>query len=178
MLIITSRQSKKKLGRNRQNAIMFYGEGTFDSTGPSEHGGRPAGCMKRAYKRHFLTRPANVHRTLRSCIHCKEQDVTKEGDHAFCNRCESLTDTRQYMHKDKLGANKKFHGAESQIREDENDHSTSACLPASDERLNDSLQPKLYKNLTGAGNRVRCRVALQPPLPLYQVHSRHGTGAH
>jgi hypothetical protein len=97
---------KKKLSRNRQNAIMFYGEGTFDSTGPSEHGGRSTGSMKRAYKRHFLTRPANVHRTLRSCIHCKEQDVTKEGDHAFCNRCESLTNTRQYMHKDKLGAKK------------------------------------------------------------------------
>jgi tRNA1(Val) A37 N6-methylase TrmN6 len=47
---------------------------------------------------------ANEHRTSRSCIHCKQEDMTKSGEHAYCMRCESLAEVKQRMHKDKLGA--------------------------------------------------------------------------
>ena len=60
--------------------------------------------MKRACKRHFLTRSANKHRTSRSCIHFRQEDATKADDHAYCMRYDSLTGRKQWMHKDELDA--------------------------------------------------------------------------
>lgn len=47
---------------------------------------------------------ANEDGTSRSCIHCKQEDMTKSEDHAHCMRCEALAEVKQRMHKDKLGA--------------------------------------------------------------------------
>ena len=47
---------------------------------------------------------ANEDGVSRSCIHCKQQDMTKSEDHAYCMCCESLEEVKQRMHKDKLGA--------------------------------------------------------------------------
>jgi hypothetical protein len=93
---------KKKLARQEQNAIVFYGDGTFLSDGPGERGGVPAGSLKRACKRHFLTRSANEHQMSQSCIHCKQQEVMKVQHHASANAV-SLHLDRQLVHKDKFG---------------------------------------------------------------------------
>ena len=95
---------KRKVKRQCMKVIMFYGDGSFESCSPGEPGEMPAGSMKRVCKWRFLTRSANEHRTSRSCIHCKQEDVTRSKDHAYNMRCESLTGQKQWMHKDKLRA--------------------------------------------------------------------------
>jgi hypothetical protein len=51
--------------------------------------------MKWACKQHFLTQSANEHKTSMSCIHCKQEDVTKAGDHLYSMRCEFLTGAKE-----------------------------------------------------------------------------------
>jgi hypothetical protein len=93
---------KKKLAGQKQNAIVFYGDGTLLSGGPGERGDVPAGSLKGACKRHFLTRSANEHRMSRSCIHCKQQEMMKVQHHASANAVSLYLD-RQWVHKDKVG---------------------------------------------------------------------------
>jgi hypothetical protein len=103
-------QSIRRKCRNvlgHEKVVIMYGNGVFPSTGPGENGGGPTQSTKRACKRHFVTRSANEYRTSRSCIYCKEDDVTKvnrKDDHVFCKRCERLAGKREYVHKDKMGA--------------------------------------------------------------------------
>jgi len=95
---------KRKLNRPGQNAIVFYRVGTFPSRGPGGREGVLTGSLKQACKRHFLSRSANEHRLPRSCVFCKQEDVTKTEDHAYCQHCESVCGKERYVHRDKLGA--------------------------------------------------------------------------
>jgi hypothetical protein len=70
------------------NIVIMYGDGQFNASGPGEPGGVPTKSMKRACKRHFLTRSANEFRTSRSCPFCKQADVADAGsDRVLCQHC-------------------------------------------------------------------------------------------
>jgi len=94
---------KDKCG-NKQVVVM-YGDADFNATGRGESGGVPTKSIKRACKRHFLTRRASEFRTSRSCVFCKKSDVTDtQNDRVFCKHCVESNGEQRSLNKDVLGA--------------------------------------------------------------------------
>jgi hypothetical protein len=146
---------KRKLTRPGQNAIVFYRDGTFPSRGPGGREGVLTGSLKQACKRHFLSRSAKEHRLSRSCVFCKQEDITKTEDHAYCQHCVWRGEVCPQRQARCPEYPEKRHLRCERMRK--------APRPAeaprtSAERLCDSFAPRLL-NFTGKGRGGKCRMA-------------------
>jgi len=91
-----------------KQVMIMYGDADFNASGRGEDGGVPTKSIKRACKRHFFTRRTSEFRTSRSCVFCKESDVTPAGtcgsDRVLCKHCLATTGNQHPIDKDVLGA--------------------------------------------------------------------------